>query len=410
MGMTFAGGKMMDKKGNRAGFKAKLHKNIFIIGIVGVVVINAASWMSVGFSDWYIRNIFPVWLNTYARLTSKIPVSVGEIMLVLAVAVTLFGISFFVWNLVKKGKYKKEVRRFGVFYARTALVVCYVMTFNCFILYHSSSFSEKYMKDNSGSGMMVAGISDNLAAQVRMEKEGYTKKELAALRDYIVKKCNELETEIMRDDSGTAYYDGDLIEASRQAMMALGREYDQLGGFYVTPKYLACSEFFSQQYIMGYYFPFSLEANINSIMYITNVAPTVCHELAHTKGFIFEDDANMIGFLACIKSDDPFLQYCGYLSVLNYVNNDFYDSLEGNMEAYKRHVRIRDAVADDNIFLTREEWKTVEKKAVIKTSTVKSVSSTLMDTTLKLNGVDEGVEQYNNVVGLLLQYYDGELY
>ena len=24
----------------------------------------------------------------------------------------------------------------------------------------------------------------------------------------------------------------------------------------------------------------------------------------------------MIGFLACINSDDPFLQYCGYLSVL----------------------------------------------------------------------------------------------
>ena len=33
-----------------------------------------------------------------------------------------------------------------------------------------------------------------------------------------------------------------------------------------------------------------------------------------------------------------------------------------------------------------------------------------MDTTLKLNGVEEGVLQYNNVVGLLLEYYDGTLY
>ncbi|MBD8918832.1 MAG: DUF3810 family protein [Lachnospiraceae bacterium] len=30
-----------------------------------------------------------------------------------------------------------------------------------------------------------------------------------------------------------------------------------------------------------------------------------------------------IGFLACISSDDLLLQYSGYLSVLNYVNNDF---------------------------------------------------------------------------------------
>ncbi len=400
----------MDKDREKTKNKAKLHKKLFVLGVVGVIIINIASWMSVAFSDWYIKNIFPIWLNTYARLTSKIPVSVGEIMLILAVAVTLFGIGFFVWNLILRGKYKCAVRRFGTFYAWTVLVVCYVMTLNCFILYHGSSFSEKYMSADAAPDKMVAGASGNIAAQVHMGERTYTKRELAILRDYIVEKCNTLEKDIVHDDSGAAYYKGDLIEASKQAMRSLGEEYDQLAGFYVTPKYLSCSEFFSQQYIMGYYFPFSLEANINSVMYITNVAPTVCHELAHTKGFIYEDNANMIGFLACVQSDDPFLQYCGYLSVLNYVNNDFYDSIEGDLSVYKKHIRINDAVADDNIFLTREEWQTVEKKAVIKTSTVKSVSSTLMDTTLKLNGVQEGVLQYNNVVGLLLEYYDGVLY
>ncbi len=400
----------MDKDRKKTKNKVKLHKKLFVLGVVGVIIINIASWMSVAFSDWYIKNIFPIWLNTYARLTSKIPVSVGEIMLILAVAVTLFGIGFFVWNLILRGKYKCAVRRFGTFYAWTVLVVCYVMTLNCFILYHGSSFSEKYMSADAAPDKMVAGASGNIAAQVHMGERTYTKRELAILRDYIVEKCNTLEKDIVHDDSGAAYYKGDLIEASKQAMRSLGEEYDQLAGFYVTPKYLSCSEFFSQQYIMGYYFPFSLEANINSVMYITNVAPTVCHELAHTKGFIYEDDANMIGFLACVQSDDPFLQYCGYLSVLNYVNNDFYDSIEGDLSVYKKHIRINDVVADDNIFLTREEWQTVEKKAVIKTSTVKSVSSTLMDTTLKLNGVQEGVLQYNNVVGLLLEYYDGVLY
>jgi hypothetical protein len=161
---------------------------------------------------------------------------------------------------------------------------------------------------------------------------------------------------------------------------------------------------------MGYYFPFSMEANINSVMYITNVAPTVCHELAHTKGFIYEDDANMIGFLACINSDDKFLQYCGYLSVLNYVNNNFYEAINKDSSVYKKHVRISDQVADDNIFLTRETWQEVEKKAVVKTATVKKVSNTLMDTSLKLNGVEEGVLAYDGVVELLLKYYDGELY
>jgi hypothetical protein len=272
------------------------------------------------------------------------------------------------------------------------------------------------MVKKSDVDMMVASISEDAASYVDLSNSNgdrtYTKKELATLRDYVVEKCNVLSSEISHDDLGIAYYEGDLIEASRQAMtkLAVDYGYEQLMGYYVTPKYLKCSGFFSQQYIMGYYFPFSMEANINSAMYVTNVAPTVCHELAHTKGFIFEDDANMIGFLACINSDDEFLQYCGYLSVLNYVNNNFYESIDKSSSVYQKHVRISDQVADDNIFLTRETWEAVEKKAVVKTATVKKVSNTLMDTSLKLNGVEEGMLQYSGVVGLLLQYYDGELY
>ncbi len=399
----------MDKNGKNTNRIVKMHKIIFAVGMAGVAGLNIASWKSVAFSDWYIKNIFPVWLNTYARLTSKIPFSVGEIMLILAVVLTLFGIGAAIVNLVCRKRFQRAVGCFGRFYAWTALVVCYVMTLNCFILYHGSSFSEKYMVKENAAEMMVVSNSDRAVTQAAGQKT-YTKRELAILRDYIVERCNELEKQIIHDDSGEAYYDGDLIAASQQAMVKLGETYDQLAGFYVTPKYLSFSEFFSQQYIMGYYFPFSMEANINSIMYITNVAPTVCHELAHTKGFIYEDDANLIGFLACINADDPFLQYCGYLSVLSYVNNDFYESIGKSQSVYQTHVRIRDAVADDNVFLTREEWQMVEKKAVVKTSTVKKVSNTLMDTTLKLNGVEEGVLQYNNVVGLLLTYYDGELY
>ena len=406
----------MDCTGEKTTKKVKMHKVMYAVGVVGIVLLNVVSWRSVPFSDWYIKHIFPVWLNTYARLTSKVPFSLGEIMLILAVAVTAFGIVFWLVNKIRRRSYQRAVRGFGKFYAWTVLVVCYVMTLNCFILYHGSSFSEKYLTRHLEPDSMVASISGQAVAQVHTKNDAaaneraYTKSELAVLRDYIVEKCNELQKVIPHDDSGNAYYDGDLMEASRQAMMKLGEEYDQLSGFYVTPKYLSFSDFFSQQYIMGYYFPFSMEANINSVMYITNMAPTICHELAHTKGFIYEDDANMIGFLACINSDDLFLQYCGYLSVLSYVNNDFYDSIGKNQNVYKSHVRISSGVAHDNIFLTEQSWQEVEKTAVVKTSTVKKVSDTLMDTTLKLNGVEEGILQYNNVVGQLLAYYDGELY
>lgn len=391
----------------KAARRKEISKIIYIIGMLGVIMLNYLAWRSREFCDWYIDHIFPVWLNTYARLTSALSISVGEIMLILAVGITAFGIGFFIYNLIRRGKYTTGLLKYGRTYAWIVLVVGYVMTLNCFILYHATGFAQKYMVKETGT--MVVDMSDTAVVEVDTKgKSAYTKKNLATLRDYLVEQCNTLADQIDRDEQGTAVYSGDLIAESVHAMEAMGQQYDRLSGYYVTPKYLKCSEFFSQQYIMGYYFPFSMEANINSVMYITNVAPTVCHELAHTKGFIFENDANMIGYLACIQSDDTFLQYCGYLSVLNYVNNDFYKSV--NKSTYKKHVRINDRVADDNVFLTREDWQAVEKKAAVKTSTVKKVSNNFLNTNLKLNGVDEGIQQYNEVVNLLLDYYDGILY
>ena len=391
----------------KAARRKKISKIIYVIGMLGVIMLNYLAWRSREFCDWYIDHIFPVWLNTYARLTSALSISVGEIMLILAVGITAFGIGFFIYNLIRRGKYTTGLLKYGRTYAWIVLVVGYVMTLNCFILYHATGFAQKYMVKETRT--MVVDMSDTAVVEVDTKgKSAYTKKNLATLRDYLVEQCNTLADQIDRDEQGTAVYSGDLIAESVHAMETMGQQYDRLSGYYVTPKYLKCSEFFSQQYIMGYYFPFSMEANINSVMYITNVAPTVCHELAHTKGFIFENDANMIGYLACIQSDDTFLQYCGYLSVLNYVNNDFYKSV--NKSTYKKHVRISDRVADDNVFLTREDWQAVEKKAVVKTSTVKKVSNNFLNTNLKLNGVDEGIQQYNEVVNLLLDYYDGILY
>ena len=391
----------------KAARRKTISKIIYVIGMLGVIMLNYLAWRSREFCDWYIDHIFPVWLNTYARLTSALSISVGEIMLILAVGITAFGIGFFIYNLIRRGKYTTGLLKYGRTYAWIVLVVGYVMTLNCFILYHATGFAQKYMVKETGT--MVVDMSDTAVVEVDTKgKSAYTKKNLATLRDYLVEQCNTLADQIDRDEQGTAVYSGDLIAESVHAMETMGQQYDRLSGYYVTPKYLKCSEFFSQQYIMGYYFPFSMEANINSVMYITNVAPTVCHELAHTKGFIFENDANMIGYLACIQSDDTFLEYCGYLSVLNYVNNDFYKSV--NKSTYKKHVRISDRVADDNVFLTREDWQAVEKTAVVKTSTVKKVSNNFLNTNLKLNGVDEGIQQYNEVVNLLLDYYDGILY
>ena len=49
----------MEKTEEKKNYKAKMHKIVYAVGVLGVIMINIASWNSVGFSDWYIKNIFP---------------------------------------------------------------------------------------------------------------------------------------------------------------------------------------------------------------------------------------------------------------------------------------------------------------------------------------------------------------
>lgn len=356
--------------------------------LVGVVLLlNVTAWNSTAFCDFYIKNIFPLWVNTYGRVTGLLPVSVGEYMLVVGVVcVCLFPVMLFLCLFRRVRRYAMGYLRF---FAWVLVSVCLVMTLNCTILYHASTFSEQYLPKEIA------------------ERE-YTLEQLIKVRNHVVAQCNVYSQVMERDEKGDIVYTGDMKAEAIRAMQKLGKTYDQLDGYYPRPKPLAASDFFSQQYMTGYYFPFSMEANYNTVMYHMNFPATMCHELAHLRGYIFEDEANFIGFLACVESDDVVFQYAGYLSVLNYLDNDFYKAVGRDSEKYLAQERILTQVSIDNVYVKQEEWDRINAKALIDTETVDEVSDTFTDTTLKVNGVSDGMLSYNRVVRLLLQWYDSQ--
>ena len=380
-------------------------KRIFslIISLIMVfcLIFNLAAWESAAFSDFYVTNIYPRITSAYGAITSKFAFSVGEIMLVLIVLFIVFALLFLTANAIfwiyskkatnKGQKFFSADRVFkrisGILHRVSPMVmaiVCTIMSLNCFVLYHTSKLK----------------VSD-----VEITKE-YDLAQLAELRDYVVRRCNELAEQVPHDEHGNVLYTGDMHAEAIVAMSNLSDEFPRLGGYYVTPKPLHFSGFMSQQYMQGYYFPFSMEANYNNTMSIMNKPFTMCHELAHTHGYISEDEANFLGFLACVKSEDVVFRYSGYLGVLNYINNDFYNAV--SEKEYKSHVKISDRVKYDNQFLTKEAWVEVEKKAVVKTATVKKAAETFIDTNLKVNGVLSGKVSYCHVVALIMDYYYNE--
>lgn len=379
--------------------KGKTAYSLPIIIIIGLCIIfNVAAWKSAAFSDFYVTNIFPVITGLYGRVTSLVSFSVGEVLLVAVVLYIAFLLMFVLVHtiILTVARFSGENSRkdtlagrilnkiSDILYRVTPVLLTItiaIMSLNCFVLYHCSRI----------------GIG------VQASEDDYNIVELTQLRDYVVRKCNELSKKVPHDENGNVLYEGNMAETAKEAMLGLAGEYPRLGGYYVTPKALYFSDFMCQQYMQGYYFPFSMEANYNDTMNMMHKPFTMCHELAHTHGYIYEDEANFFGFLACINSDDIVFQYSGYLGVLNYINNDFYDAV-GEKE-YKKHVKISDRVKYDNQFLSPEGWQEVEKKAVIKTETVKKAADTFVDTNLKVNGVSAGKASYRYVVGLIMDYY-----
>lgn len=366
----------------------KIGQNIYvrIYGVLTalIVVINVIAWKSSLFCDTYIKYIFPIWVNTYGRLTGLVPFSVGEIMLVLGVLLVAVAAVLWIFCLIKS--MRKRIRLFYSFFAWTVLIVCMIMTLNCSVLYHATTLSEKYFQEEG--------------------TQEYTLEDLITVRNLVVEECERLSNMMPRDADGTIVYDKDIRTQAVRYMKKLGEEYDQLNGYFPSPKPLYTSDFFSQQKMCGYYFPFSMEANYNDVMYIMNKPSTMCHELSHLRGYIFEDEANFISFLACIGAEDDLVfQYSGYLSVLNYLDNDFYRAIGRNMDVYRTQPIISAQVREDNIFVTEKEWERINAKAWFDTETVDEVSDALVDTTLKANGVADGMISYNRVVKLLLQYY-----
>lgn len=352
--------------------------------ILLMVILNIIAWFSTKFCDFYAAYVYPIWTETYGRFTSLFSFSVGEILIMIAVfGIPISLIAMIVMLIFLKTKRKKIAKVFGYVYGWIVAFVVVTETLNCFILYHCSSFAEL-------NGITVTEHTDQ---------------ELEDLGEQIVNEINIIAQQVQRDDQGRFVLTTDLDETARENMANLSNEFKNLDGYYVKPKGIICSFFMSQMNLMGIYFPFSMEANYNQDMFSAKQPATVCHELAHTKGYIQEDEANFIAFIACDRSDDADYRYSGYLSALVQVRNKIFEYAD-----YDKKVEFDNSISElvwNDMDANREYWQSVEEAedTIFDSETVSEVSDKAMETSLQLNGVEDGKKSYGRMVDLMLNYY-----
>lgn len=337
--------------------------------LAGAALLQAAARNAEGFGQWYAVTVYPVLVGSIGRICGIFPFSVSEI-----------GLYFFLLGMLWYGI--RHIRRpiqilKSVFFAASLLFFLY--TVNCGINYYRDPFSS-YLEQTLRESSL-----DELQSLCRLLEE-----KTAQAAEFLL-------------EEGTFIPDAEekrqFPVMARQAMERLGEEYPQLAGDYPNPKPLILSQILSFQSLSGIYSPFTIEANYNDDMTAYNIPHTACHELSHLRGFMREDEANFIGFLACIRSDVPYFAYSGYLTAYVYAHNALYRQDAGSaMEIYALlPEEVLSDLSENNAF-----WKQYEGK-------ISEASTRINDTYLKANSQTEGVQSYGRMVDLLLSYYRGDL-
>lgn len=363
--------------------KKYLVQYIIIAVILAVcAVLCAFSRSSAAFADSYRDNVFLKLQAVFGRISGALPFSLGELMIAIAVSGGISLIAAYIVLMIrKKGNRGKISAVCSLIVLWIAAFVMLTETLNCFIMYRCSSFASVY------------GIGE----------EKFTAEELYSLAMTITEKCNEAEALIERDENGNMLITCDVYVETKAAMQNISYEYPTLSGYYPDPKAILCSGVMTRFDLLGIYFPFSLEANYNKNMYNSELPETICHEFAHLKGWIKEDEANFISYLACIESDSPELVYSGYMSALSYLRSKVYR--EASISDEDKTVLF--SAANDNVVHDLVEKGRIFREAKeTKLGTAMSVvSDKAMETSLRLNGVSDGVKSYGRFVDLLLNYY-----
>ncbi|SFC16106.1 DUF3810 domain-containing protein [Ruminococcus albus] len=366
----------------------KKHKHTQLKWLIGsaifFVLLNVLAWKSTQFCDFYQKHIYPLWAQTYGRVTSLLPFSFGELLIAIAVfGIPLSLLVMIVLLIIKRGRRGKVAKVFGFIYGWILVFILGTETLNCFVLYHTSTFEEL----------------NNISV------EEHTNDDLEELGFRIVAQLNELSSQVQRDEEGRFVLTSDTDDTARVAVEGLEDEFVCFGGYEVHPKPIYCSFFMSQMDLMGIYFPFSMEANYNTDMYKAKLPNTICHELAHTKGFMREEEANFIAFVACDRCGDVDYRYSGYLSALTYVRNQIFEYCDEDTKC-----EFDNAICDEvwaDIDGNREYWESVEEAedTVFESESVSEVSEKAMETSLHANGVEDGIASYGRMVDLMLNYY-----
>lgn len=313
-------------------------------------------------AEWWTQNVAQGVVRVIGALTSFLPISVFEILVIVVVACALFLFVRLVINLCRA-----QFRKIFMGLLAAGVAAMYVL--------------DMYML-SMGFGYYRAAMPKYLAG------DDYNSKQATAVADFVLADYNALAEKFKRDKNGCVvcpYTFGELAELMRKEYARLDDDYF----FSYTPKAkpVVNGWFMSASLITGVTFLPTGEANVNTAAPPTTITYTMAHELAHAKGVMREGDANLISYYVLLSSKNDYLRYCGYVATFY----DFVDcvQLAGDSESFSRIIASVSPLIDGELAYTYDYWRS-------QPDIMGEISEFFNNWYLESNGVENGTGSYDD--------------
>ena len=388
-------------------FKERLREKLkipfgFKIAVCVFPVILTALFYALRFRvsvmDWAVTYISAPVRNFFGLLSSIYPFAIMEILCTVAV---IFLIYYIIKSIRDTSRRREKWKLLGKRLLPILVVAFYIWGAFCWLWnsgYHATGFAERY------------GFSN----------EGIAREELFAVTQMFAERANELSDLVPRDSDGRYINNrGQMFSDSTAIYNNISKEFPSLQGRVYAPKPMLFSWFMSITGYSGMYFALTGEAMINTQPPGIFMPMTVAHEHAHQLGIFAEDEANFVGILACITSENLVFEYAGYMSGLNYLLNALAWSDNPLSSSFSEEWHMIMDSLSENVHMDRYDnavfWATrttantgvafLDNILTTVAETTSDVVDSIYDSFLRSNDQELGIRSYGACVDLLVQYF-----
>ncbi|MDP4131231.1 MAG: DUF3810 domain-containing protein [Bacteroidota bacterium] len=345
----------------------------WLLPVIPAVGIKIFSFFPDAVEKYYSNGLYPFLARLLRFVFGWIPFSAGDIFYAIIFIYLLISIIRFF-----KKVFQQRLHRQYLFYASGRLLTLFLWIYVVFNFLWGLNY------DRPG-----------IAQQMHLESKPYSTDELKTLMSAIVFRINALDS-ASRSFREALHRKGWLFAESADAYRKYAAYDDSF--YYRTPSVKPSLFSYLGNYfgIGGYYNPFTGEAQVNTTIPVFTQPFTTCHEIGHQLGYAKEEEANFAGFLTAKTSSNPAFRYSVYVDLYLYAGSELYVRDSTAFIPYRES--LKPTVRQD-----LRELKTFYKKYE---NPFEPVIRRLYGDYLRANRQPQGMNSYDEVVGLAVAYYN----